>query len=65
MFDILSERNPNVSALELNQLVERVLRAYEEGNLSMTKPGNNYLKWDWYNSILFAGTVITTIGNKL
>ena len=56
-----SEAHPDINASEVENMLASVLQAYDNG----TFPGTNKAKsekWDIYNCIFLAGTIVTTIG---
>ena len=60
---VISEKHPCVEAEEVDKLIKVAITAYDSGILATNNVTTSSTTWDVPNSIFFAATVITTIGN--
>ncbi len=50
---------------DLAELLAETVRATEKGTLNVDGATDTSIKWDVFNSIFFAATVISTIGKPI
>ena len=62
MFVPVSVDQPCVTDAKLTELVERVVRAYDQGVLQPRSAAVPITNWDLPSSVFFASIVATTIG---
>ncbi len=61
-----TEKHPTVNSSEIHDLIYAVMEAYRNGSLRLnTSAIERPLQWNIPNSVLFAASVVTTIGENL